>query len=266
VDTSLAKFWANKAVSLVTVLPITCLTLGRCSPYHGSPSGINHNVTQIHHWSTPVHSYSPLRHIRLPETRDFNRLHIFAISLVPAYAQTTIVPSSNTPHESIHHGKHHGPTVAVKNLRLTTRHVESGPQQGHRVVEVTISNMMASSRETSLLESGFLTGIYSVHIVGPGITTTLPGKIIRLMPGDDARLDIGITIDQSISKAPTSIPVYIEIRKGNSPLVIRSEEWEMEIVPEEYEATAKSLASHETPTWVSLVSQLIMHKIPNVLH
>ncbi|PVF93523.1 glycoside hydrolase [Serendipita vermifera] len=217
-------------------------------PYHEGPKGTNYNVTQIHHWSTPIHSYSHLRHIRLPETRDFNRLHIFAISLVPAYAPVLGSTSSDSQGSS-QNVDHYTPSLTVKNLRLTTRHVEDGPQQGDRVVEVTLSNMLAYSRDTNLLEGGFITGRYSIHITGPGVVTTLPGKITRLMPGDDARLDVGVTISQSTSKSLASIPVHVEIRREKDPLVIRSEEWKMDILPEEYEATSESLARHETPSW-----------------
>ncbi|CAG8783204.1 11415_t:CDS:1, partial [Acaulospora colombiana] len=161
-------------------------------------------------------------------TRDFNRLHIFGISLVPAYAPTIDAPSQDSPIIS-QNGEHYGPALAVKNLRLTTRYVESGPQQGDRVAEVTISNMASYSRDTNLLENRSLKGKYSVHVTGPGMTTTRPGEITRLMPGDDARLDIGVTISQSTPTFATSIPVHVEIRRQNDPLVIRSEEWEMNI-------------------------------------
>ncbi|CAE6446498.1 unnamed protein product [Rhizoctonia solani] len=286
------------------------------TPYHNTPNGRNYNVTQVHHWSSTVLSTSPLKAIRFPPKSDLNRLHIFALSLVPAYA-----PGDNSDGSP--------PAISVKNVRLTTLKTE----QGDSIVEVTLANLralaasnryaFASDHESVAVPHGHrpprrphpngdqqtvlgkmreeraqghgpfpavLTGPHQV-IVRPvngriGIRTVAPGKVFRLIPGDDARIDIGVTFDVT-SKGmfrsamyalevvfttlglPTSIFRWIAVADKSTEVevivlsletglpIVRSTGWELDLGNADvlkqdggfWEPTVASLSRHETPRW-----------------
>ncbi|GAB1526106.1 hypothetical protein RhiTH_009272 [Rhizoctonia solani] len=203
------------------------------TPYHNTPDGRNYNITQVHHWSSTVSSVSPLKSIRFPPRSNLNRLHVFALSLVPAYA-----------HDS--HSGSPSPAVSVKNVRLTTLKTD----EGNSIVEVTLANLRAlatsdcyafasENASTSTVyrhrspilphpdgnrqvvlgdkhrdharghehySSMVLTGPHQV-IIRPidgqiGLRTVTPGKVFRLMPGDYARVDVSVVFD------PTSKGIF----------------------------------------------------------
>ncbi|KAG9121000.1 hypothetical protein FRC07_003229, partial [Ceratobasidium sp. 392] len=173
----------------------------------------------MHHWSTTVSSFSPLKTIRFPPRASGNRLHVFAITLVPAYAPVDDVSASL-------------PAVSVKNVRLTTLKTDGGDS----IVQVTLANLRALaspsyryashgitgrklSRQSTLdggqhplplnrqndqpyeyehYTSSVLSGPHEVIIRATHsykIWTTSPGKVFRLMPGDDVRVDVGVTFE-----------------------------------------------------------------------
>ncbi|CAE6364822.1 unnamed protein product [Rhizoctonia solani] len=284
------------------------------TPYHNTPDGRNYNITQMHHWSSTVSSSSPLKAIRFPPISERNRLHVFAITLVPAYPfdDDLIAPS---------------PAISVKNVRLTT--LKNG--QGDSIVEVTLANLRAltgsgfafasehgssahlhghrsprrphpdqnqqilgnqpetEARDYQHYTSTILTGPHEVivrsvngHI---GVRTVTPGKVFRLMPGDDTRIDIGVTFDSashgifhsamnrletiattlglpvSVLRWFSSPKLYSEVEvivislETSSPIV-RSTGWDLDLGNvdtlkdgEFWEPTIASLSRHETPRW-----------------
>ncbi|ELU39665.1 hypothetical protein AG1IA_06303 [Rhizoctonia solani AG-1 IA] len=212
---------------------VTPFLQARMGPYHNTPDGRNYNITQVHHWSSTVSSVSPLKSIRFPPRSNLNRLHVFALSLVPAYA-----------HDS--HSGSPSPAVSVKNVRLTTLKTD----EGNSIVEVTLANLRAlatsdyyafasenaststvyrhrspilphpdgnrqvvlghkhrdHARDHEHYSSMVLTGPHQV-IIRPidgqiGLRTVTPGKVFRLMPGDDARVDVSVVFD------PTSKGIF----------------------------------------------------------
>ncbi|CAE7191494.1 unnamed protein product, partial [Rhizoctonia solani] len=280
------------------------------APYHNTPNGRNYNITQMHHWSSTVSSSSPLKAIRFPSKSDINRLHVFALSLVPAYAPDNV---SNPP------------AISVKNVRLTTLKSD----QGDSIVEVTLANLralaassygFASERssahpkghrpprlphpgrdqqtvlgkqdEAHVYEhytSSVLTGPHEIIVRSVngqiGVRTVTPGKIFRLMPGDDARVDVGVTFDSdsrgmfhsvvnalesvaitlgmpttilqwiSSAKPSTEVEVVVLSLDTSSP-VARSTGWDLDLGNvdvlkngEFWEPTVASLSRHETPRW-----------------
>lgn len=142
---------------------------------------------------------------------------------------------------------HSSPALAVKDLKMTTRFVEWGDHRGHSVVEVTIANLAPAVRKGQLY-TGFLDGDYTVHVVGEGISTSVPGRIRRLMPSDDARLDIGIKSEERDTAKGYSVRVHLYDRAGH--LVMKSEEWDLVTHSGVYDASKESLDKHETPRWV----------------
>ncbi|KAB5589392.1 Alpha-L-fucosidase [Ceratobasidium theobromae] len=278
------------------------------TPYHDTPNGRNYNITQLHHWSTAVSSFSRLKSIRFPPKSDHNRLHVFAITLVPAYAPADDSESS--------------PAISVKNVRLTTLTTDKGDS----IVQVTLANLraLAFSSYEFAPESGFffghsprrphpgsdqhilntqihndvhnykpytsaiLSGLHEV-IVRPidnnhGVRTVSPGKVFRLMPGDDARVDVGVTFDFNSNgiirsallalkaagrtvglpsllfdwiSTPKTIQVEIVVvsTTSNSPIA-RSTGWDLDLSyatglanGDYWESTRESLVRHETPRW-----------------
>ncbi|CAE6426674.1 unnamed protein product [Rhizoctonia solani] len=287
------------------------------TPYHHTLNGRNYNITQMHHWSSTVSSSSPLKAIRFPPASDINRLHVFALSLVPAYAPDNDLATSP-------------PAISVKNVRLTTLKTE----RGDSIVEVTLANLrglttsdyaFASSGHGSAAHlhghrpprrpypdgdhqvvlgnkpeiqdhghehytSSVLTGPHEV-IVRPvdgqiGIRTVTPGKIFRLMPGDDARVDIAVKFDLasqgilhsavntleamctsfglpaailrwiSFPRLSPEVEVIVLSLDTGSPLA-RSTGWELDLKNADvlkesgvfWEPTIASLSRHETPRW-----------------
>ncbi|QRV99595.1 alpha-L-fucosidase [Ceratobasidium sp. AG-Ba] len=279
------------------------------APYHNTPSGPNYNTTQLHHWASTVSSFSPLKSIRFPPRTNQNRLHIFAVTLVPAYAPDTDVTTSP-------------PAVSVKDVRLTTLKTDKGDS----VVQVTLANLRAlaapSYRFTSphgsaahipghrsprrpvpddqrLLSqrrddgaheyqhytTAVLSGPHEVLIravYGQGVRTTSPGKFFRLMPGDDVRVDVGVSFDQSseglgawfraaaqaagipksvinmasISRQEIEIEVLVVSASTNAP-VVKSTGWDLDLAysgmsdesGDYWQATRESLERHEAPRW-----------------
>ncbi|KAF8594671.1 glycoside hydrolase [Ceratobasidium sp. AG-I] len=284
------------------------------TPYHDTPGGRNYNVTQLHHWSTTVSSFSPLKTIRFPPRVQTNRLHLFALTLVPAYAPNAEVAVSP-------------PAISVKNVRLTTLKNDAGDS----VVQVTLANLRAlasssyaftsphgsaahqaghrsprrplpdggqihlSSRnklnaeESEHYTSAVLSGPHEVLVRpvggGEGIRTTETGKVYRLMPGDDARVDVGVTFDSDAASSngiigvvrsalenvgktlglPTSIlrflsaPKDLEVEvivvsKATNTPIVKSTGWDLDLSYSGeseggWEATRESLERHETPRW-----------------
>ncbi|KAG8706494.1 hypothetical protein FRC11_008185, partial [Ceratobasidium sp. 423] len=261
------------------------------TPYHDTPNGRNYNITQMHHWSSTVSSSSPMKAIRFPPPSNQNRLHVFAISLVPAYAPDDDLNGSP-------------PAVSVKNVRLTTLKTE----EGDFVVEVTLANLrtLATSECSFASEHGSASHLHghrpprrphpdgdqqvvlgkgseartcgyehytSSVLTGPheiivrsidgqvGIRTVTPGKVFRLMPGDDARIDVGVTFDldsQRLSSPKQSLEVEVIILslETSSPIV-RSTGWDLDLDNadvlkkdgEFWKPTVASLSRHETPRW-----------------
>ncbi|KAJ1300816.1 hypothetical protein OPQ81_002456 [Rhizoctonia solani] len=260
------------------------------TPYHNTPNGRNYNITQMHHWSSAVSSFSPLRTIRFPSASDINRLHVFALSLVPAYVPGDELDTSP-------------PAISVKNVRLTTLKTD----EGDSIIEVTLANLRALAasdygfaskhgsvahfhghrsprrpypdedqqvvlgKEPEVLRgyehyaSSVLTGPHEV-IVRPvngqvGIRTVAPGKVFRLIPGDDARIDVGVTFDlasqwMSSPKESLEVEVVVLSLETSSP-VTRSTGWNLDLgnvdtLKEDgkfWEPTVMSLSRHETPRW-----------------
>lgn len=273
----------------------------------------------MHHWATTVSSFSPLKTIRFPPRVQTNRLHLFALTLVPAYAPAAEVALSP-------------PAISVKNVRLTTLKTDAGDS----IVQITLANLRAlaspsyaftsphgsaahiaghrsprqppvdanqhhlSSRrkhqevEYEHYTSSVLSGPHEVvvrAVGGGGVRTTEPGKVFRLMPGDDARVDVGVTFDSDATSSsgvgsvmlgalenvgktlglPTSflrmlggpkddieVEVLVISTTTNTPIV-KSSGWDLDLSfsgasEGTWEATRESLAKHETPRWVSLPS------------
>ncbi|KAG6888215.1 hypothetical protein C0995_009750 [Termitomyces sp. Mi166 len=194
-------------------------------PYHFENNGTtkNLNSTQIYQWSTSVFSEQALKSITFPHVGSSQRLHLFAISLTPS------TPPSNN----------FGPALSVRQARFTTRWEFINGIRA-QAVEVTLANLLpafALSPETSV-HSEVL-----VSIEGPGIKTVSPGSIYRIVPSDQARVDVFVTG----SKAGEQATVHLRDTRGMD--LGLSEGWAMAPLIEEWTPDAAVLGMHETPSW-----------------
>ncbi|KIY49588.1 glycoside hydrolase family 29 protein [Fistulina hepatica ATCC 64428] len=109
-----------------------------------------------------------------------------------------------------------------------------------QAVQVTVANLLPSytlSRNTSISSN------YTVHIIGDGITTVEPGRIRRLVPGDQSRVDVFVRGSQ------TGVNATIQIYDETGTLVGESEGWQAAPLIEVWEPEESMLATHQAPSW-----------------
>ncbi|KAJ7637069.1 glycoside hydrolase family 29 protein [Roridomyces roridus] len=189
------------------------------TPYHFEAQGKNLNATNIFQWSTAVPSESPLVSIAFPSAQTSNRIHVFALSFTPSMPAGT------------------GLALAVRRARFTTRWDDSLGARA-QAIEVTLANLLPShtlGKNTSLL------GRHTVEVVGNGLQTVSPGVINRLVPADQARVDVLVT--------GASSTATVNVRDAAGNVVLTSGGWATSPLVEQYTADAESLSMHEAPAW-----------------
>lgn len=193
------------------------------SPYSLEANGAkNFNITSIFQWSTAVSSEKQVSSITLPVENTGARLHLFSMAISPSN-----ISLNNTPALSIRRAKFTSRWEMVNDTRA-------------QAVQVTIANLQPLSVFSA---STSLNSKHTIAISGPGITTVTPGIINRLVPGDQARVDVLITGSTSGSNAT------IIIKNSAGEVVGESAGWPTTALIEKYTADATSLSAHETPTW-----------------
>lgn len=200
----------------------------RHSPYNleANGTGKNFNKTSIFQWSNAVSSEKQLASITLPDVNPGHRLHLFALAISP----------SNTSIDN-------APALVIRRAKYTSRW-EMVNNTRAQAVQVTVANLLASSvfsTDTSLNSK------HTIEISGPGITTLAPGIVNRLVPGDQARVDV------LISGSVTGQNTTIVIKNSAGDIVGQSSVWPATALIENYTADATSLSAHETPSWVCLI-------------
>jgi alpha-L-fucosidase len=192
------------------------------TPYHFEKTQKNLNATNIFEWSTSVPSESPLESITFPPTATSNRMHVFGLSITPSTTDTTS-----------------GPALAVRRARFTTRWEDIDGVRA-QAVEVTLANLLPGftlSRNTSL------TTPHTIELVGAGMQTVSTGVINRLVPGDQARVDVFVTGSTANGSA------RVQIRDSSGNVVAMSAEFPTSPLVENYTPDQDSLSMHETPSW-----------------
>lgn len=185
------------------------------------------NSTHIYQISLSIPSRIALRSIRLPEiSNDYNRLHIFALTLTPA-VNSLIKPTT--------------PAVAIGNVRFTTRWEDIDGVRA-QAVEITIANILPA--KFALLSSASVSSKYSIEVIGHGLRTMVPAHIYRLVPADQARVDVLV-----LNKGGTGdATVLVKDTQGN--VIGESHGWPIVPLREHWTPDSNVLATHETPTWV----------------
>ncbi|GLB37874.1 putative alpha-L-fucosidase [Lyophyllum shimeji] len=195
------------------------------TPYSFENNGAskNFNKTEIYQWSTSVLSEHALKSITFQPVNTKHRVHIFAMSLSPSVATT----------------KQSAPALSVRRARFTTRwEMINGVRA--QAVEVTLANLLPAF--TLALDTSVKSRL-DVSISGAGIKTVAPASVYRLVPGDQARVDVFVTG----SKANGLATVQIRDTRGRD--MGTSGGWPTSSLVENWTADASVLKTHETPTW-----------------
>jgi hypothetical protein len=142
-----------------------------------------------------------------------------------------------------------GPALAIRRARFTTRwDVVHGVRA--QAVEVTLANMLPSSsfavaHTKSNSTTLSITSAHTIELTGPGLTTRARGVVRRLVPGDQARVDVFIT------NTNTKGTATVIVRDPQGRVVLSSPGWAVQGLVETWTAEREVLERHETPVWVS---------------
>ena len=195
-------------------------------PYYLTNSSIDYNRSMIFQTINWLDSSKSLASLQLPNVSagasngpggasEDTRLHIFAVSLVPATGS--------------------GISLDVQYARSTNMWIEGTSKT--QLVEVTVNNM---GDEWVLANNSV-----RVTISASGLETMVPGVINRLRPGDQVIVQVGVE-NANGTAAGTTGPATVEISgKG----VKTSYTFNATYGVPAYEATFESIYSHESPMW-----------------
>ncbi|KAI0150801.1 glycoside hydrolase family 29 protein [Xylariaceae sp. FL1272] len=202
---------SNSSYEIRTLAWYSWLTLNRGEivfPYRFTNKSVNWNTSHIFERTAALTPAKQLQSITLPIVEDGeSRLHVFAISLWSASEAK----------------------IDVQHVRPTQKWFESGEQ----VVEVVVNNF----GEKCVMGDGI-----NIEIQGKGFTTTTPGRVKRLCPGDQKMVNVGV---RGESGGLGDVEVVIEgdgIRRsvGVEGVEIGFIEWNEDL---------DTLAKHEAPDW-----------------
>ncbi|KAF7289967.1 Glycoside hydrolase [Mycena indigotica] len=195
------------------------------TPYHFQGGTKNFNATNIYEYSTAVPSESPLTAIVFPSQTTGSRMHVFALSITPS---STDVNS------------------AALALSIRRAHFSQRWQlvNGDRVqaVQVTIANLLPGYT-LAQSPSRAINSPHSIEIVGDGLKTLNTGNFSRLVPGDQARVDVFVTGARAGGSA------MVNIRDSTGKIIATSTALPTALLIEEYTPDTTSLSLHETPSW-----------------
>ncbi|KAG6809084.1 hypothetical protein H0H92_001679 [Tricholoma furcatifolium] len=132
-----------------------------------------------------------------------------------------------------------GPALSIRQARFTTRW-ESINGVRAQAVEVTLANLLPAFTlsPTTSVHSELL-----ITIDGAGIQTVRPGAVYRLVPADQARVDVFVTGSQVGGHAT----VHLQDSEGSD--LGSSEGWEVIPLIENWTSNTDLLKTHETPAW-----------------
>lgn len=152
-----------RALSFFTLLTTTHGEI--ISPFTWTATGQDWNTSQIFEFTGSLDPTKTLAAVQLPLANNATtgRIHVFSMSVWA----TDTTPSG-------------GLAVDVQSVRPTQKWTESGAQ----VVEVTVNNVGSECVAGSGL---------TLALAGTGIETTEAAAIKRLCPGDQKRVNVGVT-------------------------------------------------------------------------
>ncbi|KAK4502875.1 hypothetical protein PRZ48_006301 [Zasmidium cellare] len=195
-------------------------------PYYLSNSSIDYNRSMIFQTTNWLDSTKDIASIQLPNvtagagngpggaTQD-TRLHIFAVSLVPATGS--------------------GISLEVQHARSTNTWLEGTDKT--QIFEVTVNNV---GDEWILANNSV-----KVTVSASGISTVTPGIINRLRPGDQAIVQVGV-VNANGTEAGTSGEATVHITGAG---VQASSTFNATFGIMTYDPTYDSIYGHESPPW-----------------
>jgi alpha-L-fucosidase len=226
----------------------------------GYGASINYNLTQIHHWSTALSTRSPLRSIILPSRGSYNRLHLFALSVVHAgtLLGCTLEATGGEQAPLVLAPPSSGPRLIIRRARTTFKLYEAfdrlgNPQElgGSQLVEVTLANLRPTA--TGAVPRCWA-GPVHIWVHSDHMYTVKHGEVHRLMPGDEVKVRVWVRNFDQI-QAGTRGTMHIEVRdvsraadEAGKTLFV-SEDWPMIAGVPPYDESKESLEKHETPLW-----------------
>jgi alpha-L-fucosidase len=153
------------------------------------------------------------------------------------------------------------PPLAIRRARFTTRW-DTVRGARAQAVEVTLANMLpsaafsflTSTRNTSAALA--ITTPHTIELIGPGLTTLSRGVVQRLVPGDQARVDVLVANTNANSAGGGTATVVVRDARGR--VVLSSAGWVMAPLVESWTAEKEVLERHETPAWVGLRGMLCL--------
>lgn len=185
------------------------------SPFTWTPEGKDWNTSQIFEFTASIDPTKTLTAVQLPYANNVTvgRVHVFSMSVWSGEPVSSFAP---------------GPSVEVQSVRPTQKWTESGSQ----VVEVTLNNVGTHCVTGSGL---------SVSLEGEGVSTAENATLRRLCPGDQKRLNVGVT--GSASNATVKVKMV-----GGS--TTRSTSFSsLSFGFQNFTTDLDSLAKHESPQW-----------------
>jgi alpha-L-fucosidase len=189
-------------------------------PYYYTSETINYNRSNIFQAVSWVDPTKNLTSLQMPNSSASSRLHIFAVTLLPATA-------GENSSEII---------LEVPYARSTKKWVEGTDKT--QIVEVTVRN---AAEEQWVLSNDTVT----VSIESDGVTTVQPGVIKRLRPGDQVIVQVGVENKDSIELGSTGTATV----RLKSNAVDFSHDFDATFGVGAYKPTYESIYSHESPEW-----------------
>jgi alpha-L-fucosidase len=185
--------------------------------YTWTPRGRDWNTSQIFEFTGFLDPRRTLSAVRLPvaDNSTAGRIHVFSMSVVLGEEP----PAA---------GGGGGASVEVQSVRPTQKWTETG----HQIVEVTVNNAGGKCVSGSGL---------TVSLEGLGVSTAEAGSVKRLCPGDQKRVNIGV----SGSANSTTVTVTLFGASSNQTASFPG----IDIGFENFTADVDSLAKHESPEW-----------------
>lgn len=199
-----------RALSFFTFLTITHGEI--ISPFTWTGTAKDWNTSQIFEFTGSLDPTKTLAAVQLPlaNNETTGRIHVFSMS----------VWSSETTAGGL--------AVEAQSVRPTQKWTESGAQ----VVEVTVNNVGSECVSGSGL---------TVALAGVGIKTTETAAIKRLCPGDQKRVDVGVTG----SANSTTVSVSLSGTGVNQTTSFS----DIDLGFETYTTELASIGKHESPQW-----------------
>lgn len=195
-------------------------------PYYLTNSSIDYNRSMIFQTISWVDSTKEIVSIRLPNVTagsssspggavETTRLHLFAISLVPAMGSDI--------------------SLDIQHARSTNMWMEGTNKT--QIYTIKVNNV---GDEWILANNSV-----KVTVEASGVETVVPGVINRLRPGDQAAVHVGVVNKEGV--APGSTGEATVIVTGNGVNTSSTFNATFGIAP--YEATYESIYSHDSPSW-----------------